>query len=251
MNKIKIIFLGTNGWYDSDTGSTICTLIDAKDHYILLDAGNGIYKADKYIDKKKPVYLFLSHFHIDHIEGLHILEKFSDTFKSLKIFGQPGTARIIDYFLGDKFSIPLSRLRFKTKIIELKQGFHKVPFNVQCLKLLHSSTCYGYRLEIGDKVISYCTDTGYCANAIKLAKNADLLISECSFKSGQVNSDWPHLNPELAARLAKEAAVKQMYLTHFDANIYKSIKMRAQAKISSKRIFNNTVAAKDMMMVCL
>ena len=42
---MDIIFLGTNGWYDSPTGSTICTLINSERYHILLDAGNGIYKA--------------------------------------------------------------------------------------------------------------------------------------------------------------------------------------------------------------
>ena len=43
---MDIIFLGTNGWYDSPTGSTICTLINSERYHILLDAGNGIHKAD-------------------------------------------------------------------------------------------------------------------------------------------------------------------------------------------------------------
>ena len=25
---IKIIFLGTNGWYDTETGNTVCTFIE-------------------------------------------------------------------------------------------------------------------------------------------------------------------------------------------------------------------------------
>lgn len=54
---MRIIFLGTNGWYDTDTGNTTCALIDTKSCYIILDAGNGIYKADKYIKENKPVYL--------------------------------------------------------------------------------------------------------------------------------------------------------------------------------------------------
>ncbi|WP_394354103.1 MBL fold metallo-hydrolase [Methanothrix sp.] len=74
---MEIIFLGTNGWYDSDTGNTICTLINSDKYHIILDAGNGISKADQHIDDDLPVYLFLSHFHLDHIEGLHILNKVS------------------------------------------------------------------------------------------------------------------------------------------------------------------------------
>jgi len=55
---MKVIFLGTNGWYDTKTGNTPCVLIDTKTHYIILDAGDGIYKLDKYITTQKPIYLF-------------------------------------------------------------------------------------------------------------------------------------------------------------------------------------------------
>ena len=90
---MKIIFLGTNGWYDTKTGNTICTLIDAKDYFIVLDAGNGFHKLDRYFNKEKPIYLFLSHFHLDHIIGLHILDKF--VFKQgISIYGQKGTKNI-------------------------------------------------------------------------------------------------------------------------------------------------------------
>ena len=34
---MDIIFLGTNGWYDSPTGNTICTLINSDRCHILLD----------------------------------------------------------------------------------------------------------------------------------------------------------------------------------------------------------------------
>jgi ribonuclease BN (tRNA processing enzyme) len=86
---MKAIFLGTNGWYDTETGNTICTLIQTERYDILLDAGNGLHKADRYLDGRKPAFLFLSHFHIDHIEGLHILAKFRFT-EGLTLCGPEG-----------------------------------------------------------------------------------------------------------------------------------------------------------------
>ena len=73
---MKITFLGTNGWYPTATGDTPCILIETKEHYIVLDAGNGIYKLDRYITENKPISLFISHFHIDHTSGLHTLAQF-------------------------------------------------------------------------------------------------------------------------------------------------------------------------------
>jgi len=246
---MKIIFLGTNGWYDTDTGNTICTLINMKDSSIILDAGNGIYKADRYIKKDKPIHLFLSHFHIDHTEGLHTLAKFN--FQSLTIYGQPGTRKAVDTLLDQKFSVPRKRLPFKCDVVELARGWHKEPFRMQCLPLKHSSHCYGYRFEIEDKVISYCTDTGPCKEAVELSGGADLIISECSFTSGQENPEWPHMNPELAAKLAADSKAKRLVLTHFDANVYKTLKMRDAAEKHAKKVFKNAIAAKDGFMATI
>lgn len=73
---MKVTFLGTNGWYDTVTGNTCSVLVQSEKYDIIFDAGNGIAKADRYITQKKPVYLFISHLHIDHIAGLHTLVKF-------------------------------------------------------------------------------------------------------------------------------------------------------------------------------
>jgi ribonuclease BN (tRNA processing enzyme) len=45
---MQVIFLGTNGWYDSPTGNTICTPINSDKYQIILDARNGTYKAERY-----------------------------------------------------------------------------------------------------------------------------------------------------------------------------------------------------------
>jgi ribonuclease BN (tRNA processing enzyme) len=245
---MKITFLGTNGWYDTSTGNTICILVETERYDIILDAGNGLYKTDRYISNKKPIYLFLSHFHLDHIIGLHILGKFNFN-QGLYICGQAGTKEILNKIIALPFSMPLDRLGYKIELYDLPQKKQKIPFKFEFLPLLHSSLTLGYRFELDNKVISYCPDTGYCENAVKLAKNADLLITECAFKPGQTSDDWPHLNPETAARIAKEAAAKKLVLVHFDASIYQSLEERKQAEEVAKKIFGNTVAATDNMQI--
>ena len=84
---MEVVFLGTPGWYDTKTGNTTCVLVESKEHLIILDAGNGIHKVDQYHQGQKPVSLFLSHFHLDHIAGLHILNK-SISNEDLKFLGR-------------------------------------------------------------------------------------------------------------------------------------------------------------------
>jgi ribonuclease BN (tRNA processing enzyme) len=95
---MQVIFLGTNGWYDTTTGTTCSVLVQSEEFDIIFDAGNGIAKADQYITQEKPVFLFISHLHIDHIAGLHTLVKFRFQ-KGLHICTQNGNVTDLNAFV--------------------------------------------------------------------------------------------------------------------------------------------------------
>ncbi|HCC31140.1 MAG TPA: MBL fold metallo-hydrolase [Marinilabiliales bacterium] len=245
---IKIIFLGTNGWYDTTTGNTVSILIQCPKYDIILDAGNGFAKIGKYLTFNKPVYLFLSHYHLDHIIGLHTLNKFY--FKQgLHIIGPKGLKKMLNTMVQKPYTFPFSKLPYPTKIYEVKNGRYKSPIPFYCKPLNHPVPTLGYRFHINGKVLTYCTDTGYYANAVNLAENADLLITECAYKRGMLSSHWPHLNPDEAARLAKTANAKKLILTHFDAGLYKTLKERKQAEKQARETFKNTKTATDNMII--
>jgi ribonuclease BN (tRNA processing enzyme) len=241
---VKVIFLGTNGWYDTETGNTICTLIQMEQYAIILDAGNGLHRAERHLDGTKPTFLFLSHFHVDHIEGLHILAKFRFE-KGLVLCGPTGCRHILGTFLNKPFTIPLADLPYPTRIMEIPEEAASLPFSLEALPLRHSSFTLGYRFAIDGCIVAYCPDTGYCENAVTLGRSADLLITECAFKQGQSSENWPHLNPETAARIACEAGAKRLVLTHFDAGIYQSLPERKESEAVAAGIFPATIAGMD------
>ncbi len=245
---MKAVFLGTNGWYDTATGNTICTLLKTESAHILLDAGNGLYKADRHIaaDDPRPVYLFLSHFHFDHIVGLHTLNSFSFP-GGLVICGPAGSRDILEHLVNRPFTAPLSSLPYRVTIHEFPGESARLPFPVESLPLVHADHTIGFRIELDGKVVSYCPDTGYCANAVILARSADLLIAECAYRTGQGSESWPHLNPETAARIAVEAKAKRLALTHFDAKLYLTPEDRMESETVARGIFKNAFAAMDDM----
>ncbi|MBU2634303.1 MAG: ribonuclease Z [Nanoarchaeota archaeon] len=100
---------------------------------------------------------------------------------------------------------------------------------------------------IRGKKITLIADTKYCENAVKLAKNADLLISESTYLSKLQDeaSKYKHLTSKDAATIAKKAKVKKLVLTHFSQR-YKDLK---EIEKEAKKVFKNTIVAKDFMKV--
>ena len=249
-SRITVSFLGTNGWYDTRTGNTICTLIETGREYIVLDAGNGLYKLDKYITNGKPIYLFISHLHLDHIIGLHVLNKFR--FKQgLEIVGGRRTIKYLRKFIGRPYTMSIKDLPMKVRLTDVRARKLRRSFDLRTSLMRHNEHCLGFRFDLGGKVVTYCPDTAYCENAVRLARSADLLLAECAYPPGFQFAGWPHLNPETGAKLAKTAGVKRLVLTHFDAEMYPELKDRSRAQKIARKIFKRTRTARDGLEVTL
>ncbi|MDD3296608.1 MAG: MBL fold metallo-hydrolase [Candidatus Omnitrophica bacterium] len=246
---MKIIFLGTNGWYDTGSGNTTCILIETKNEFIVLDAGGGIYKLDKYIRSKKPIYLFLSHIHLDHIIGLHTLAKFKFS-QGIDLYCAPGIKKLLTRVITSPYTVSLDRLKTSIRLKELSKS-SKFSFSLEFKKLKHSCTCYGFRFILEGKIIAYGSDTGVCPNLYHLAAGSDLFITECSDAGHSSNKEWPHLNPREAALVAKKSKVKRMVLMHFNPYIYPTRKNRLSAGRQAKNIFKKTSIAFDNKVIKL
>ena len=248
---MKITFLGTNGWYSSPTGDTPCIVIDSKDQYVILDAGNGIYKLNDYITEEKPISLFISHFHIDHISGLHTLNNFE--FKQgIDVYVGKNRTKDFETIVNPPFTIGykpkpenIYNLKSEIRLHEFSEVTQYIPFRVAAIKQHHAYVDHGFVIELEDKTIAYTGDCGFTDASKKLAKDATLLISECSNKKTPKPDNWGHFDPELAGNLAYESGVKHLILTHFGAHLYKTHAERKWAERESKKIFSNSVAATD------
>ncbi len=238
---MKKAFLGTNGWYTNQTGNTACILIDCTEGYIILDAGNGIYKIDKYITEDKPISLFISHFHLDHVSGLHSVAIGSKFPFLIDIYVARGRKKDFATLVNPPFTSPKTSITVR----ELEEGENNIGFPVEVFKMRHTNVGHGFKVSLEGKTIAYSGDTGICDNSIPFAQDADLLIHECSFIKAPEPETWGHVDPYLAANLAKEANVKRLILNHFDASLYTDLKKRKWAEEEARKIFPKTIVAED------
>ncbi|MEJ7712062.1 MAG: ribonuclease Z [Pyrinomonadaceae bacterium] len=66
------------------------------------------------------------------------------------------------------------------------------------------------------RALVYCTDTIYCQGAVRLSKDADLLIHEATFavEDERLARQSLHSTSAMAARVASEARVRRLLITH-------------------------------------
>jgi len=182
------------------------------------------------------------------VEGLHTmcLNKFP---KGLGIIVHEGGKKYLEDLMRMPYMCPLDTLGFTTEIIETGEHECKLPFKATFLPMQHSPLSQGMRMELDGVTIAYCLDTGYCENVVELARNADLLIIECTLKPGAVSAS--HLNPENCARIANEACVRKLALTHFEGKSYPDMETRLETEEFVKRLFINTFICRDGMEIAL
>lgn len=167
----------------------------------------------------------------------------------LDIYCLQGYKKYLNFLINSPFTSPLEKLPMKVNIHEINEGEYSVPLLFKVRKLFHGDATLGFCFQMENKIITYCSDTGICENDELLAKNADVLIHECSYIRQNPNSSWGHTTPDEAANLAKKAGVKQLILTHFAPDKYPTLTLRDQAEITAKKIFPNSTSARDGMMI--
>ena len=233
---MKITFLGTNGWFNTYTGHSTCVLAETKDAYIILDAGGGLYKAHDLIKENKPIFLLLTHLHLDHIEGLQVLPLFK--FKQgMKILVEDSSMLNLQNIMRHPYMPAPKDLKMPTEIVPLSKA-KNLPFKLKYLPLVHPVKTIGFRITADDKILTFAQ------NLIKLAENADLLITECSFLPNKPMGNH-HLTPEQAAQAAAEANAKMLALIHFKADDYTTLDKRDEALVAAGIYFTKTFAPYD------
>ena len=94
-------------------------------------------------------------------------------------------------------------------------------------------------------IFAYIIDTRPCKEAVELAKNAKLLLTESTFAEDRKDlaKKYRHMTAKEAASIAKEAGAKKLVLTHFSARYSDSSIFEKEAR----EVFSESFSAEDLM----
>ena len=217
---MELIILGSGtGVPSSRRGSPgILLRVEGKD--ILLEIGSGILGR---LPSAGTSYegidaILLSHLHPDHVCDLvpflfACRYELAPRRKDLLIMGGKGLKAHYEG-LRRVYGRWVQPQGFQLHLQEMNYGEREIGgVRVKVMPMLHTEGSVGYRIEGEGRVLAYSGDTDYCPEVVELAQGADLLILECSFPEGMKVQG--HLIPSVAGRIAQEAGVRRLLLTHF------------------------------------
>jgi ribonuclease BN (tRNA processing enzyme) len=167
--------------------------------------------------------IWISHLHLDHcgglasfLFGLKWAPQTEARRKPLRIFGCAGIGKLLEA-IDESNDYKLFAQRFPIELLEVSDdnaSFEMLPgLRAQFFSTPHTLESMAIRLTESDGTsVVYSSDTGYSEELAAFAREADLLILECSFWRHKPTPK--HLDLADAMRLVQMADPRRLLLTH-------------------------------------
>jgi phosphoribosyl 1,2-cyclic phosphodiesterase len=232
-------------------------------YLFVFDAGTGIRELGRYLEDKDWLYwkggVFLSHYHLGHIQGLPFFEPAFRRENRFHIYGELKRGTSIQEILSEQmqspyFRVPLDALEGLVTFIELRAGvdIEVLPGAViRTIRLAHPNGALGYRLDSSLGSLCFITDhehpaEGLSESVVEFVQGATVLIHDAQYtpvEKRESKKGWGHSSWEEAALTAREADVKQLYLIHHDPD--RSDEDFDGIIRGAQRLFANTEVAEE------
>jgi phosphoribosyl 1,2-cyclic phosphodiesterase len=261
---VRVTFWGTRGSLASPGpetvrygGNTACVEVrDTSDGLIILDAGTGIRRLGETLGETRTIHLFLTHLHLDHLQGLGFFAPLFRPEVEVHIWGPPSLRGDLATRLNRYLSPPLFPVRLKE--LGSRVTLHPAPtepimvgdVEIVAELIVHPGPTVGYRLIEGTRAIAYLPDHEPALGARRfpeapewtsgyaLATGVDLLIHDAQYTADERSSriGWGHSSLDEAVAFAKQAGAAALAPfhhdpTHSDADVDALLRSVAQSAL--------------------
>lgn len=194
---MKLTILGKYGPYPAGE-NTACSgyLVEEGNTKILIDCGPGVLaRIQSLIDFKELNAIYLTHLHFDHTSDLLPLRYFLDDLNT--------TLNVITHVTDTPYSsILLNHPRFAIIDINENSKIDIGNLKLTFYKMEHPVINHGVLIKGISKSLGITGDTTYCENVIKLARESDFLLADCSKPIG---FKGPHMSADKAFEILKQS----------------------------------------------
>ncbi|MFX1475539.1 MAG: MBL fold metallo-hydrolase [Promethearchaeota archaeon] len=225
---MEITILGSGASLLSPDRVLAGLMVEIAGQPLLFDIGAGVLHrlSCSLSDLTLIEHLFITHFHVDHCSDVPAL------LQSLWLMGYNKTLNLygpihgLDAIRGIGLTFPylVEKVLIQPHTIHPDFKTETEHWTVSAFPVEHGDIeAYGYVIEAEEKRVVYSGDTRPCAETIKAAKGADLLIHECSLPDLMKDLAPNHSTPSELGALAAEAEVKTLVITHLYPELLKEL----------------------------
>jgi phosphoribosyl 1,2-cyclic phosphodiesterase len=221
-------------------GNTSCVELLLDDETALvLDAGTGIRALglDLVERRIRRIHLFLTHLHLDHLEGLRFFAPLWDAAVTLEIWGPRSPVLSLRDRILRSFSPPLFPFDFRD--VPARVTFHDLPgepwhgggISLAADLVLHPGPTLGFRLEAGGASLAYLPDhepalAGIGGRSLDwisagaLARDVDLLFHDAQYTEDEYDAKigWGHSSVADAVAFSRAVGAGRLVLFHHEPN---------------------------------
>lgn len=219
-------------------GNTSCVEVCLDDGTVLVfDAGTGIVELGLELARRgdRNVQLFLTHLHLDHLEGLRFFAPMWDSGVELDIWGPPSPVSSLRERIARSFSPPLFPIDLHD--VPAKVRFRDVPREawelggavISADLVLHPGPTLGFRIEADGSTLAYVPDhepafagvTGRTRDWISgagVAEEVDLLLHDAQYSAEEYEErvGWGHSSVDDAVAFADAVGARRLVLFHHE-----------------------------------
>src|SRR5690606_32602695 len=220
---LSLTVLGRSGPYPEAGGACSGYLVTAGGTRVLVDCGNGITGNLLQVCSLAELdAIVLSHLHPDHVSDLYVL-RYGLHYQLMTGVGTKGP---IPVYAPREPAEEFHRLAYPQSLDV--QGYWvdggqegDVHLTIGDLRFTfaptrHAIPCFAMAIAAGGRKLVYSADTGLSPEVEELARGAHLFLCEANMVKGQEEAAARvgHLTGEQAARMAADAGVERLVLTH-------------------------------------
>jgi len=219
-------------------GNTSCVEVLRDDGTALvLDAGTGIRALGLDLARRgtRRIHLFLTHLHLDHLEGLRFFAPLWDARVEIEIWGPRSPVLSLRERILRSFSPPLFPLDFRD--VPARVSFHDLPaepwradgISLFADLVLHPGPTLGFRLESGGSSVAYIPDHEPVLAGIEersrdwisggaIADGADVLLHDAQYLEDEYDAKigWGHSSVDAAVAYCRAVGAARLVLFHHE-----------------------------------
>jgi ribonuclease BN (tRNA processing enzyme) len=270
---LQVTLLGTGNPRPNPQRTGPSQVVRAGDARYLVDCGpNATLQLQRAgLDPAAVRRLLFTHLHTDHTldYGQFVLGGWAIGRDALRVWGPPGTARLTRLLFEEVYAEdiayrlslgrpPAGLLGFP--VAEVGEGvvLEEGELRVRAVRVEHAADTRAYRFEWRGQSLVISGDTTYCPALVELARGADLLVQDCQLASDRAYRDptsrrlWEHLRtqhatPEEAGRMAREAGVRTLVLSHLPP----AVDVADVAARAAREFAGRVVVGEDLLTVAV